>query len=362
MCIGFVPPGMRERAQFLWGVGALVLWLVTVIFSAAYLADARDLRLKVTMREAFHWKDSLSYWESKMKVASGNVTYWNSVRSGGLAMVGCGGVDSGDAPMCRCLGGAVTTAQGSCMNRGRSQMRQCFVSARPVQKVKTVSDGIRPYMILLMINTWAGLVGAVLLVRSKLVEKNGYAVQLVIQALLLVVAVGGACMWFVAPAGEWVVLLLVSLILIASGWYANDEVHWCSTQFALMYCAVLPMLGLLANVMYDRRDLLYLVSILILSLVVALVVSSKIMLDRVADTPGVMVGRFTLFIVAVVLCGVVYDASFAPPVLKSAPYVWKVYVIYMALGMLHVESMELPFSLDLMLRSVLTVAMVVELM
>jgi hypothetical protein len=213
-----------------------------------------------------------------------------------------------------------------------------------------------------MINTWAGLVGAVLLVRSKLVEKNGYAVQLVIQALLLIVAVGGACMWFVAPISEWLVLILVSIILVASGWYANDEVHWCSTQFALMYCAVLPTLGLLANVMYDRRDLLYLVAVVLLSLVVALVVLSKIMLDRVAESPGVMVGRSTLFIIAVALCGVVYDIGFPSPMLKSAPYAWKVYVIYMALGMFHVESMDMPFAVELMLRAVLTVAMVTELM
>jgi hypothetical protein len=288
---------MRERAQFMWGVGALVLWLVTVVFSAAYLGGARDLRLKVTMREPFEWKNPMDYWESKMKVSSGNATYWSLVRAGGLPLAGCGGMDSGDSPMCRCLSNAVATAQGSCVSRGRAQMRQCFISARSVQKVHSVTDGIRPYVVLLMINTWAGLVGAVLLVRSKLVEKNGYAVQLVIQALLLIVAVGGACMWFVAPISEWLVLILVSIILVASGWYANDEVHWCSTQFALMYCAVLPTLGLLANVMYDRRDLLYLVAVVLLSLVVALVVSSKIMLDRVAESPGVMVGRSTLFII-----------------------------------------------------------------
>jgi hypothetical protein len=48
--------------------------------------------------------------------------------------------------------------------------------------------------------------------------------------------------------------------------------------------------------------------------------------------------------------------------LKSAPYAWKVYVIYMALGMFHVESMDMPFAVELMLRAVLTVAMVTELM
>lgn len=340
------------------------MWLITVVFSAGYLNGASDLRLHVTMRDAFDWTDSLAYWESKMKVASGNASYWSSVRVGGLASVGCSGSIGGgaDGPICRCLLEAVDSAQVACVSRGRAQMRHCFQTSRTVQTVESVEHGVRPYVVLIMINTWAGLVGAVLLVRSKLVEKNGYAVQLVIQALVLIVAIGGVCMWFVAPASEWATLLVVSLILVASGWYANDEVHWCSTQFSLLYCATLPTLGLLANAMYDRRDVLFLVVVTVLSLVVALVASAKIMLDRVVDAPGVMVCRFTILVMAISLIGFTYEQGFPPPILKSAPYAWKVFAIYTALGMVHVDSMELPFTVELILRAFLTIAMVTELM
>lgn len=335
---------MGERVQFLWGAGCVALWLISVLFVIGYSSDATSLFIPYTYRDA-EWGDGYKYLSDAWK--AGVVT--PQQMSTGLSLLGCQGTST--APICGCLYALRNT---SCS----AKMVQCFLLTRQVQQIEVQGQGMRPYMVLLMVNTWTALVGVVLLVRGKLADKNSYSVQLFVQFIVMAVTLGAMWLVFKSPLVEWLVTFLVALVLIVAGWYFEDE-DWCALNFSLMYFATLPGLAALYGAYNHRNDLLYLSVQMAFTITLALLVAARTAFDRIQgfNTTWLTIAQVVL---SLALLAFTYDET-SVMLLKSATYAWIVYTIYLFMGMGHNSGVEKMLLMELILRAVLSVAMIVEL-
>lgn len=321
---------MQERLQFLCGAGSLLLWLVTFLFIVGYADHSADLKLSWTTRTSNSY-GGFSQWRN---VFNGPHNTWVNASKAALSASGC--LSPTSAPLCQCLVLAVT--QSPCQNIANAAVDSCYFSSRPSITTSEVGTATRPYMWILAINSWASLVGTTLLVKSKLLDRGSYAIQIMIQIILVTLTVGTQWVMFAAPPEEWAVTLGVSLGLIMLGWSpsaGDDDADWWVLHLSLLYTAVLPALNVLYNALNQRRDILYMLTTTILSLGVALIASVRSLLERSkcgeqADDP-VMFCDVTLKILTLALVGFSYDVDTANLLQSSIPS-WWAYAIYLGLS------------------------------
>jgi hypothetical protein len=355
---------MSERAQFIWGSGTVLLWLLTFLFVVGYSADASGLRVQHWSRRASVVDEGRDYWLGASSSFGPNMSL-----AIGLGKVGC---NDTWAPLCDCLKSAVTGmahSSATCVvGNGQAAVQRCFDVARRVQRIQvreSVNAGIRPYVVLLMLNTWAAIVGAVLLVRGKLADKSSYAVQLLFQGIILVLTLGTMWLSFGSSLTEWLTVLLVGLALVLlSGWCADDDQAWCAAEFHVMYLATFPTMLFLYNGYTHRLDLVYSMSTVALALALALHCAARMQFERVQQQmmPDNAVGWCNVFtgLLGVFMILLTYDET-APGILKSASYAWIVISTYISLSINPMRSVGQTFLTDLLLRAVLTTAMIIEL-
>lgn len=342
---------MSERCQFLWGAGSIVTWLLTFLFVSGYYDSASSLKMHFLHRNVQRG-DGFPHWNEHFAVDM-NLT-------AGLDAAGCSSVDA--APICACLNESIWVAESKCLAVGRTKMQKCFMLERHVQTIVIRDDWIRPYMQLLMVNLWAALVGAVFLVRGKLVDKGSYAVQLLLQGVLLALTVG--CMWlsFGASVGEWLTLLSVSIALVVFGWIAEDDDSWAAFQFHLLYTATLPGMWVIYCAYNHRLDTLFFSVTALLTVVLALVSAGRACFERLSD-PGYNVVFWCSAVAAFLVMVLVFltlDTS-GRGILDSATYAWIVVVIYLIKSTAGLNAVGGTMCVELLLRVVLSAAMIKEL-
>ena len=325
--------------------------MLTFLFVVGYYNSASSLKMHFLHRNTPRG-DGIVHWNDKFATTM-NV-------SAGLEAAGCPSVSA--APICACLNASVGIAATKCLAVGRSRMQRCFMLERHVQTVVVRDEWIRPYMVLLMVNLWGALVGSVLLVRGKLADKASYAVQLLFQVVLLTLTVG--CMWlsFGASLGEWLTLLSVSIVLVVLGWMADDDDSWAAFQFHLMYTTTLPGIWTIYCAYNHRLDTLFFSVTTVLTVVLALVSAGRACFERLAD-PGYSVVFWCNAVTALligVLVSLTYDAV-QIDLLHSATYAWLVVIVYLTKSITRMTVVGSTMCIELLLRAVLSVAMIKEL-
>lgn len=342
---------MNERAQFMWGAGSIILWLLTFLFIVGYYEHASSLKMHFTTREpprGLGWK----YWEDTFSPEM-NI-------SRGLSVAGC--LNESMAPMCECLSESVSIAQSQCVNVGRKKMQQCFMSSRHVQYVTVRDDSVRPYVQILTMNLWAALIGSVLLVRGKLSDKGSYSVQLLFQVVLLALTMGSMWLSFGSSVVEWLTLLLVSVAVIVISWMADDDDSWVAFQFHLMFSATLPVMWAICMAYHHHLDTVFFSTVIVLTLVLALLCAGRMFFERVQDLGyctvcwcNIVTGALVIFFLLLF-----YNES-QVSVLGSASFVWIIARIYTSLSLHPMSKAGQTLFVELLLRFVLSVAMIKDL-
>ena len=362
---------MTERAQFLWAACTILIWLLTFLFLTGYASTATGLQFP------FHVRDppnaaGFSDWSAAFAVGAPTPPPSQATL---MAAAGCAPSSNASAivpwaPLCDCLA-SVYNASRACVPATTSQQAAyCFMSARPVQRIRIRSDSmLRPYPVLLMVNAWAAFAAAVLLVRGKLSDKGSYAVQLLLQLIILIITLGSMWLALSSTSSEWLTMLLVSLFVIALGWVGDDDPDaWYAYQFLLVYAAVLPGLTVIFNAYTHRLDAFYFACSTGLSLVLALGAGVSYTLQRIPPSEPNnqfwVPARWTNMVLVVLSSALIswtYDEGAAAAELKSSWYAWFTLLVYISLAMHPVQSVGATFFIEMCVRGILTVAMIDEL-
>ncbi len=367
---------MQERTQFIWGATTLLLWGLTFIFIAANRQSANSISFHYLRRQVPQgegWKQ----W-SDAAAASTALTQPQLLTS-----VGCNAAIGLWAPICTCLSDAYTSTgllaitpttssspTPSCAaKRANAQVLSCFMSARRVQKITVIDTTVNPYVILLMINSWSAIVGAVLLVRGKLADKDSLTPFMVLQAVVVVVSVLILRFCFNLYWFDWMVLIVMFALLIAFGWMADqDPSLWYINQFHILYAAGCPTMMVLFNSYTHRLDTIYFTSTVLMALVLGLTAAARMNLERLSGSdpsthywdPATW-ARVLLVLLTTCLLSQTYDEGDRGPTLKSAFYSWVGIAVYFSLAMLSVESVGHALYTDVLIRIVVTATMINEL-
>ena len=349
---------MGQRAQFLWGSGAILLWLLTFLFLVGNYRDASSLSMAKLARWPFQGSDGLVYWNSNfapdMAVADA------------LDAVGCTNLTS--SPLCTCLTQSVQVARSQCVQKGRATMTNCFATARGVQRVEVRDDAVRPYLNLLSMNLWAALVGTVLLVRGKLADKSSYSVQLLFQSVILTLTVGAMWLSLGAQPSEWVTMLVVSIVIMIMSRAAEDDQSWVAFHFHLVYSGVLPTIWVVFNAYDNRLDMVYFFTTVTLALALALVAACRMLVENVdaarqngvANWCNAINGVLGMILITSAFDSLMERAG-SPALLNSASYSRIVAVTYTTLSLHPMSGAGQTLFMELLLRSALTVVMIKEL-
>ena len=349
---------MQERMQFLCGAGSLVLWLLSYLFIVGYATPAADLSMAWTSRPTGF--SGFSQWSGIFE--SPRSTWFNATRLA-MRVTGCS-LPSDPSPLCQCLSNVSQVAGSQCPAAGDNAIAQCFLSARPPASISASSHATRPYMWLLAVNTWAAMVGTVLLVKSKLMDKGSYAVQLMVQIMIIAITVGTQWLMFSAPPGEWAVVLGVAVAMVVLGWSGaagDDDPDWWVLHLTLLYTAVLPALCVMYNAYNQRRDVLYMVTTVMMTLVVAIVTAVRSLLDRAKcqdSDDAIMFCDLVLKLLTLSLVGLSYDTDTVNMLESATPVFW-IYTLY--LGLSFADDAGFVYVIELALRATLTLLMLDEL-
>lgn len=360
---------MNERAQFIWAACTIILWMITFLFLTGYATTATALQFPFRVRDppnsagAAEWSAAFAPGapqpipsQAALMTAAG----CNLTLNGGAAW----------APLCDCLANVYNASRSCQAATSAQQAGYCFMSARPVQRIRIRSDSIvRPYTVLLMINSWASFAAAVLLVRGKLSDKGSYSVQLLLQTIILVITLGSMWLALSSNTTEWVTMLLVSLLMVILGWIGDDDPDaWFAYQFLLLYATVLPGLMVIFNAYTHRMDAFYFACTTALALVIALGAAVSYTLQRIAITePNNQFWaptRWTNMVLVVLSTSMIawtYDEGLTAPELKASWYAWFTLIVYISLAMYPVARVGSTFFVELLVRAMLTVAMIDEL-
>ena len=362
---------MNERAQFIWASGAIVLWLITFLFITGYATNASYLQFPFLYREPPDTA-GIDAWNAAVKATPplpalatllplAHCVSNTTSPPGPLAW----------APLCDCLSTAYAqvAANPTCA-AAPAQVSACYIASRRVQRIHIQpGPGLRPYPLLLMVNTWAAFAAAVLLVRGKLVDKGSYAIQLLLQLLLLALTLGAMWLALSASPAEWITMLVVSLLMSALGWLGDDDPDaWYSYQFQLVLGTVLPGLTVLYNAYTRRLDAIYFAATVALALALALASGVRIAFERLNPADPIVNfwgptnwTRLVIVVLGTGLLALTYDEGDRGPVAKSSSYAWLVLTVYASLTLQAADSMGYSYFTELVARAILTVAMIDEL-
>lgn len=347
---------MNERMQFICGAASVLLWLLTVLLVGGYHGKVTSLEFPWTLRETP--RQGFTFWAR----AFDQGLDWGNITEQGFAASRCHDVHT--APLCGCLQQGVELARDECVGKGKAHVLECYMTRLAPQILHTTTLSTRPYLWLLVLNMWAALVGSVLLVKSKLLDRGSYAVQLLVQGVVGLVTLGTMWLSLGSPPSEWATALAVGVAVVVLGWsdVAGDaDADWWAHHLSIMYSAVLPALCAINNVYNQRRDSIYMAVTVALSLGAALVAAARSLLERAKGAEeGVYFCQVTVRILALGLIALSYDAQ---PYLAlwSAVPAWWAYALYLGMSLTNGYQDGAAFVVDLVVRGALTVCMLNEL-
>lgn len=355
---------MNERSSSIHGLLCLLLWILT-LFRILWSQDsATSFVLHWTDRDLSGIVTGFQYWKDAFGVATtssvANTTNWASVRTHGMAAVGCASVS--DAPVCQCLSDAHTMAAQVCVRKADLAMRGCFMNARPVQWVDELSYGTRPFLILFQINTFGALAACVTLAKSKDKPMLPYNLQIGVGLLALVI-------FSVLQPGfrEWIPFLYFLFMQVFVSWATRRDDYWRTSQFLLIYFLVLPLIVVLFAVYMQRRDIMYIIVQYLLAYALVLAAACRTLVSLVQSEldSGMRVVSYTIVLIILTMLCMSYNqfpTQFPNEgFFRSSLTVWLVFILYMVMALFKPDKPGVALYSDLALRTLLTASMLNDL-
>ena len=349
--------------QFTLGTVSLLLWLITFTLMVAYSQRVNTLSIQWTTRRASWPVPGWGVASSVMSGAvaqgtTGTVAAWRNATLTSLQAAGCG-----SAPLCDCLKSAFQAASDLCPTKGQAMAQNCFLWARPPQTMDSLAMQTRPYIWLLSMNLWSALVACVLLVKEKLEDKGSYAVQLILQVIVLALTMGAFWFMWDTPPSEWVVVLVVSIAIMWIGWVNDSQYLWEEQQFLLLYPALLTVMAVMANAYYQRTDAMYMSATVLLTMCVAVLLCAEWIVENTGTIACTCKMQFWAGLAIIVSAVGLISFSFADcglggTTLQSAPALYFVYCLFILIAL--ARPIQEIMGWEVLIRLGLTVAMIDE--
>lgn len=322
--------------------------------------------LNWTERDVGAWISGSEYWKNVFATATPasvkNSTSWELALQGGLKAVGCDAADMQTAG-CSCLRDAHALAVTSCVAKSRVAVFGCFMNSRPVQWVRELSFGVRPFLYLFQINVFGALAGCVTLAKTTDKVMLPYNLQIGVALLSLVIF-----SVFQPTMVEWIPLLGFLVLQVFLSWLTRRDAEWWSSQFHLVHALVLPMLIIINMVMSNRRDVQYVLLQLLLGWVVVFAGLARSQLHY-SKSVALDASRFcgVVIILAAVVMRYMTIAQFGVSSrsgmswVQSSTLSFLVVSLYSALQLMRPEQTIMQMALELWARLWLTCCMMNEL-
>lgn len=357
---------MDSRSLTLYGLISLVLWILTVFWTLWRQAEVTSFALNWTDRDLGDWLHGAGHWRDVFNAATpasvANTTAWGLVLRDGLKAVGCDQADNHTLG-CSCLRSAHALAVSSCIGKSRAAVFGCFMNSRPVQTIRELSFGVRPYLWMFQVNVFGALAGCVAL--SKTNEKVMLPYNLQIGVALLSLVVFSV---FQPSMTEWIPLLVLSGLQVFLSWLTRRDAEWWSSQFQLLYALVLPMLVVVNVVLSNRRDVEYAVLQLLLAwvLVFAGLARSQLHYAKAVASDAARFCGVVILLLAVVMRYMTiaeFGVSFRSGMfwVQSTVLSYLVVSLYSTLQLMPADQIAVQMALELFARLWLTCCMLNEL-
>ena len=132
-------------------------------------------------------------------------------------------------------------------------------------------------------------------------------------------------------------------------------------HLSILYVAVLPALCAISNAYNQRRDAIYMITTVALSLSLALVSAARSLLERSKGSDdGADFCHMTARVLTLGLVALSYDSQ-PSSALGSAIPAWWVYALYTGMSLTNGSQNGSAYATEIVLRTVLTAAMLNEL-
>jgi hypothetical protein len=260
-----------------------------------FLAAANILLVFITSGTIFYYKEKASLFSAKF--FHRNTPNWNQGRSvwdnfyktsftaeehveflpTGLEAVGC--TMESTMPMCVCLKDAHALNDNQCKEAAIHKQDSCFMFARPNFSIEELDRSLNIYALLSALNLW-GLLGSVVvwirMYTCKEDESMPYAVQLLLGIFCAIVQAA-----VLEPTiSSFAVFIALVLIMSFMSYYHRFDKNWWISMYMIQYLFTLPFFVLLTNMATLKRDMLYNIITLIITVVYGLAAFGKSLFDE----------------------------------------------------------------------------------
>jgi hypothetical protein len=364
---------MQSRFWTFCAAGNIALFICSVVIVDYYHQDSRDMGISVFTRSHHQWLDGIRQWRdfyrSYPQAAGGNDTAYMQFLPTGLVAVGCpNNTDPtlvSDEPTCNCLRTAFQTGRTQCIAAATKQLDDCNFLTKPITKLYESDLVFKPFAILNSINMW-GLMGSILIwLRQYLsIESEAmstpywmhYAVGLVMCLIQCAVLEPSTMMFVVYALG-------VTLYCWINFCHREDTTWWISA-YQTQYLFTVPTFAVLTTVLTQKRDLAFIVIILVLAILYGLLTFCRVILEQTPATTELPM--MIILFYALLLC--LYTALLSLSYNDSGVYLFQsvhlvvfIYGLYLGLGMLEITHIHRIYFMELAFRVVISVSMLTEL-
>jgi hypothetical protein len=286
----------------------------------------------------------------------------------GLQSVGC--TMESSLPICVCLRDAHALNNNQCKEASIHKQNSCFMFARPNFAIEELDRSLNIYALLSALNLW-GLLGAVVvwirMYTCKEDESMPYAVQFllgifgaIIQAAVLEPTVS-----------SFATYIALVLIMAFMSYYHRLDKSWWISMYMIQYLFTVPFFVLLTNMATLKRDMLYNIISLIISIVYGLAAFGRAIFDDAKkDNVEFSGSKNAIRVAMIALAGVLvlsaYDNAGAHYLRASSATSFShgfalMLLIYLLLGLFCHDNFKRICFMDWSVRFLVSVMMVIEL-
>lgn len=354
------------HSRFWTFVAAANIFLFLITLSIVYFNKSKAQKLEISLfhRQLKNWgngrKEWFNFFENEYSDA-GKTTF----KPIGMTAVGCDTEDR--APICKCLNNALLKP---CKATGLEAIRNCFMNVKPTLEVEELDRFLNPYALLDTVNMW-GMMGSVVLWIRMYICKEDYSLPYWIQLVLGIFAALIHCSVLEPSLTAYLIYVALSILMSSLSYYHRTDKNWWLSMYMLQYLFTLPNIALLTFVQCQKRDMLYILTGIIFSIIYGLGAFGRALIDESSDDSVEMRGarnmiRAALVFVLLAVCGSAYDngghfhTRSAHTSASTAHGFLLVLVSYMFLGLLCPANLKRVVFADWAIRFLFSMLMMTE--
>lgn len=359
-----IPGTMHSRFWTFCAVANIFLFLNTL--SVIYFNKDKVNRLDISLfhRSVVGWGSQGNVlWRDFYDAEHDNATY-QAFLPQGLAAVGCDVVNR--APICQCL---IQAHGRQCMAAAKEGVRNCFMNTRMVIRIDEKDNILNPFALLDLLNLW-GMMGSVVLWIRMYICRDDYAMPYYIQLILGVFAAIIHSSVLEPRTGAYVLYILLACLMSGLSYYHRLDKNWWLSMYMLQYAFTMPNLATLAFVATQKRDLLYIITGLMLAVAFGFSAMGRALIDDTQDECSESRGarnfvRAAMVFIMIALTFAAYDESgqfwsrsaYNTPVAQGFNLVL---LFYMVLGLLCPNNLKRVVFSDFAIRFIISMHMQAE--